>query len=694
MTRKSTSTDDFRRAARNFLIPGDAYLAAHPDFQMAPRPAEQMMIAEILTRSSSNNLILTGRSGVGITSLLMALEAEKKNPAAPFDIAAKTFYWLDTDGLFSSGKKEDIERNFEKVLRTLSRCSDSVLIVQNVREFINAAQKRDCLHFINSLMISLDDQSGQQDFQVVFECRDHELKEVIECHPYIKQNFSWREIGEPKPGDLQAIVTAGARKLEHKHRMKLTPESISAAIRLTQQYHLPQIDCAQPERALTFIDLVLSSFLLRAHAQPPSGMKGDEWGSLRDSIRNIRDEQRREEIAIDEMEEKLEDILMSRENNGTAAFSESADNLRVELKKKETFVASKKGEYDSLVEKINASLSLTEDDVLVKFSSLSGIPFGSLRQDQSARLLNLETALRSRLDGQDEAITATVEAVRGGLMGLKKPGEPVGFLIFLGASGAGKTALAKGLAGAINGDDSALRLYNMAEYNPKNPEAVDKFRDDLVRDMRRRPRCINLFDEVEKGHPDIPNLFLKIMDDGGLRDSMGLEAQFGDSINIMTSNIGQDHFYDETLGFEEASKRALADLRDTSKSGFRNEVINRATIVACFKALSPAHITRVVRNRFSDLNTWLGNENVRVDIPEDDLAALCKDHYTPSGGARSILNFIKSKVTDRIAVAVLKNPGVRGNVHLRYSSHDRRLEADFVPSPAVKTEPEKSAPAP
>ena len=690
MSRHPTSTSDFRRATRNFLIPGDAYLAAQPDFQMAPRPAEQMMISEILTRSSSNNLILTGRSGVGITSLLMSLEAEKQNPDAPFDIASKTYHWLDTDGLFSSGNKADIERNFEKVLRTLSRCSDSVLIIQNVREFINAAQKRDCLHFINSLMISLDDQSGRQEFQVVLECRDHELKEIIESHPYIKQNFSWREISEPRPEELQAIVTAGAKKLEHKHRIKLTPEFIATAIRLTQQYHLPQIDCAQPERALTFIDLALSSLLLRAHAKPQPGMADEEWKAFQDGIRKIRDEQRREEIAIDEVEEKLEDTLREQMNDASAPTSAHAEDLRLELQRKEQIVAGKKAEYDALVDKINSSLSVSEDDVLVKFSALSGIPVNSLKLDQSAKLLNLESILGARMNGQKEAITATVEAIRGGMMGLKKAGEPVGFLIFLGASGAGKTALAKGLASALNGDDSALRLYNMTEYNPKNQEAADRFRDDLVRDMRRRPRRVNLFDEIEKGHPDIPNFFLKIMDDGGLSDSMGLEAQFGESINIMTSNIGQDYFYDETLSFEEASKRALADLRDTSKSGFRNEVINRANAVCCFSALTTDEINEVIRKRFADLNSSLAEKGVVVKITDSDLAALCKDHYTPRGGARSVLNFIKSKGTDRIAVAMLRNPDVKGTVHLKYTPQNHRLETDFIASPLVEIKPERA----
>ena len=654
---------------REFLIPGHEYLRiAHPDFELVGRDNELRDISKTLMRRNARNVIMTGAGGVGTTSLILGLETSKKKNDTPYDISGKTFYWLDTDSLFALGDTKIVQENFYNVLDTMSRTSDSVLVIQNAPEFIEAARNRGCLNFINALMGDL----WNNNFQVILECRDNQLSEILGCHPYIRQMFTVCEIKEPEPLNLKIIVTTAARQLENFHGITIAPEAIEAAIKLTEQFHVSQFEQAQPGRTLSLLDAALTSYRHKAHAVLPpvaaqkagalceefdqkASIQENEWSILQADIRRIQQERREVEAQI---------------------YGTDAQGKTVDAENLKTILAEKEEEFRSLNRKINSNLTLTATDIYTEFSRISKLSLKAMGSDETSMLLEMETALSTVIFGQDEPVKGVTAAVRSGRLGLKKPEEPVASFVFLGPSGTGKTALAEHLANHMFQDKAALQRYDMSEFNGE--DAVERFIETVTENMRRRPYCVNIFDEMEKADKKIFDLFLQINDKGQLTNSAGLVASFAHSINIVTSNIGQDYFYDEKLNFEEASIKAKDALSDTEKSGYRNEVLNRFTGIYCFKTLEAEQLLMVAKKQMQSLARRVKEKGLDLEVPNDDeLTAMCRDHYVRRKGARSIQKYIRENVAGDIALLMLQNSNKEGAISIYYDREAKKISSSF-----------------
>ncbi|MDE2335699.1 MAG: AAA family ATPase, partial [Alphaproteobacteria bacterium] len=393
------------------------------------------------------------------------------------------------------------------------------------------------------------------------------------------------------------------------------------------------------------------------------------------------------------------------------------------LKKARTEVeqelAANKEKYADLLKDGNggAALTLTDEHVLAEFSRLSHVPMNKLQQDESQKLLHLGETIKERVFGQDEPIEAVAKAVKRGRVGLKKPNKPIGSFLFLGPSGVGKTELAKALATTLFGDESALQIYNMSEYMEKHASAVligappgyEGHAEGglLTNNMRRMPYCVNVFDEAEKADKQVFDLFLQIIDEGVLVDRRGVKASFANSINILTSNIGAKYFLDESLTFEQAKEKALADLWNpegdpsdpSGQKGFRPEFLNRFTGIFCFNRLGQVEIIKIANKSLKELNQWVAENGISVSMPEKDLKAMCEDQYDPKNGGRGIMNYIENNITSDVADTLLEHPGTHGTVEVTYTPtpdkkrrEDAKVRTQFIAA-AAKAKPPASGPA-
>jgi ATP-dependent Clp protease ATP-binding subunit ClpB len=196
--------------------------------------------------------------------------------------------------------------------------------------------------------------------------------------------------------------------------------------------------------------------------------------------------------------------------------------------------------------------------------------------------------------------------------------------------------------------------------------------------MRRRPYCVNIFDEMEKADKKIFDLFLQINDKGRLTNSAGLVASFANSINIVTSNIGQEYFYDEKLNFAEASSKAKEDLGNTEKSGYRNEVLNRFTGIYSFKTLEAEQLVKVAKRQFNELGKRLEEKGLSLLTPTDgELLDLCKDHYIRRKGARSIQKYLRENIAGDISLMMLQNPGAKGIIRTSYDRAAKKIRSQL-----------------
>lgn len=513
-----------RPVARDFLLRGGDKLADTPNFKIVGRKNEIEEISEILMRSRANNLILTGPAGVGLTALILALQALKDDISMPFDIVSKRFYWLETTALFSSADRATIEANFDRMLETLKQPVDTVLIIEDTSDFLRQLTAHGC----NSLLPKLMQAIKSKRFQAIFETRDTNLSEVFGTNNDIQEHFTTLEIKEPKKGELYEIVSTAKVALEAAHEIPVSDEAIQTAIELTEKYRVPQINRAQPDRTLVLLDRALASYKGNSHKNPRhiqalndtladinksiengspvqafagktlaelealkievSAKLTEEnaaWEKKRKSITSKFRELREAEEAVLAEEDKIQTLkakeaeskatddkttdkpqLGSFTNavNGGGFESQAIKERRAEIAELNKIIRKLKQEYGALTADLNTGLILTAEHVRETFSRISGIPAKALGQNEAEKLLKLEDVLSERVVGQPAPVKGLVDAIKRGRAGFKPPQKPVGSFIFMGPSGVGKTELAKALAASLLDDEKSITRLDMSEY--------------------------------------------------------------------------------------------------------------------------------------------------------------------------------------------------------------------------------------
>lgn len=721
--------------SESFLIRGNDYLARTPNFKFVARDDVFKKMCRILMRVKASSILLVGPGGVGCTALCMALEACKQIPDTPFDIINKRIFWLDTNGFFSTGDPKILNENFQKMVRRLSRYPDTILIIEDMRDFIEAARNNGCTNFINALMHAVE--KGK--FQAIFECRDDALELILKCHSNIGEFFTLLDMQEPDTEALKIIIAEDARRMEKYHHIPVDDSAIQTAIQLTTKYRVREMSLsrAQPERTLNLLDRALTTYRQNAHGkslalrQMEESMAAltandsaarvklaadierasKEWDETQAQLRRLHKDQCDGEEALRKLEDELEtqrekdrqaqeerkknaaqvdenDKQFQTFNMRTAAAgfdSESVNALKDEIKRVQTVLKKNKDSFVSMTETINKDLRLVGDHVLEEFSHLSGISAQKLNQNEREKLINLDKSLSGRVFGQDHAVAKLADAVRVARMGLKDPHKPQASFMLLGPSGVGKTEMAKALAAAMHDDERALLRFDMSEYMEKHavakligaPPGYEGYEAGgiLTNAIRRNPYVIILFDEIEKAHPDVFNVFLQVLDDGRLTDNRGLTVSFSEAIIIMTTNIGQRNFLDTSMSYNEAVDETMKELDSVYRPEFLNRFNGRQNIV-CFNALDLPVIQRIAAREIDKLNAQIKaqSKNLRIEIAEKSLAALCRDNYNPANGARGIAGFFAAKIHPAVARTLLESAEPSGVMEVTYDETSKALK--------------------
>ncbi|MCB9990732.1 MAG: ATP-dependent Clp protease ATP-binding subunit [Rhodospirillales bacterium] len=371
----------------DYLVRGSDYLAAHPDFELKGRQEPLNRLIKTLTRKSANNPLLVGPAGVGNSALCLGLQAKKNDPDAPYDLVRKRFFWLDTDGLFASGNPTDINEAFQKALATLSRDPDTVLVIDDMRDFVDAAQSNGSSNLINALMRGVK----QGKFQAILETDDDDIDAVLKSHSDLYDQFTMLDTAQPEGEELAEIIAYKAKILEAHHKIKVSQEAIDAAIELTTKYRVRDMGLsrAQPERAITLLDRALTTYRLEAHTNSP---------------------------VLKELEERLESVTATLEDpsyseeQGGKSISE-LETLKVSL---ETDIAEETAKWDQhrkQVRMIYKDLRLA-DERIRQF------------EDEKAEILKKEEAARieriKQMEERGEDLKE-IEQAKMGLGGLQSP---------------------------------------------------------------------------------------------------------------------------------------------------------------------------------------------------------------------------------------------------------------------------------
>ena len=716
-------------ATRDYLIRGHEHLEHFPDFKLVDREDVLKKLTAILMRKRANNVLLIGSGGVGCSATCLGLQESKTHADTPFDIVSKRFFWLDSDLLFATGDPSAINSGFDKALRTLSRTPDAVLVLDDMGDFIEAARNNGCTNLINALMRAVKKSKFQviietrdDDLEAVLKCHS-DMQENYTM-------LDVPEPDDELLLAIVSTVSATRLKKHHKIDISAEAIDTAIEVTSKYRIRDLGLSRAQPERTLTLLDRALTSYRLDAHAHDPRlealeerrdelSAKGSEdaaaakdlealtaeideisaaWANRqqqsKDIYRELRDGEdaiRGLEIAIEEQQEHEQALLEEgseapEQKKGYLSFasrvsgagydSEEVAALREQIGKFEVEVREKKNAFDSLTAEINDTLELTRNHVLEEFSSISGIPVSRLTRDERAKLMHLDESLSKRVFGQEEAVSKLANQVRVARAGLQSPNRPQASFMFLGPSGVGKTELAKALTAELFDDERGLLRFDMSEYMEKHavakligaPPGYEGYEAGgiLTNEMRRNPRRIILFDEIEKAHADIFNVFLQILDDARLTDNRGLTVSFRDAIILMTTNIGTTHFLSEE-DFEVAKAHAMADLDDQYRPEFLARFNGKRNIV-CFNTLTLDVIELIAARDIRRLDAMVKTTmpDLSVDIGADALSAMCRDHYKPITGARGITGYIEGVIKPEIANTVLFNQQATGCIMIDY----------------------------
>ena len=711
-----------------YLISGSEMLAARPGFKLVGRDEALRRLTSILIRSKANSVLLYGPGGVGCSSLVHGLQALKAEPNAPFDIVRKRFFWVDIDCLFSLQDDSQISTEFANILGRMSRTPDSVLVLADAKVFIESARNTGNTHFINALVLAIK----QGVTQVILEGRDDDLELVFRCHPHVQEAFTIMELAEPDPQSLRAMVEFGAGRLTEDHGIRIAGEAVDAAIELTNNYRADNagMDRAQPERSVSLLDRALASYRLEAHEKPPhiaamqaraataqgSGKGGEEaralaadieraqqeWEQAQTQLRMANRRQRDGEEELAKIDWEIGDLgkreseqraaspavaapqrtsfnLMASKGGFASPEMQALEGKRAALSK---IVEEAKAAFAQNAKAINDRLQLGRDQVLSEFSQITGIPASRLNEDERVKLLRLEQELNESIFDQEAAIAKIANGVKVGKRGRRNRSAPVAFMC-LGPSGVGKTETWKQVARLLGLD---LLRFDMSEYMEKHavakligaPPGYEGFDAGgiLTNSMRKNPRRVCLFDEIEKGHPGVFDVFMQVLSDGRLTDSLGRTVDFSNSYIGFTTNIGQAHFLDTTLSDEQAEALAVEELKKSYRSEFLNRFAGRQNIL-CYKRLGVGAIEKIVAREIRSINENYGGQGITVNVTPQDVKAFCQSKYDPTSGARGLPGYLQANLEPIIVNSLLEHPERRGVVNFRYDGAAGDFVADF-----------------
>ena len=622
------------------------------------RDEEINRVMQILARRTKNNPALIGEPGVGKTAIAEGLAQKIISDDVPDILRGKRLVSLDLASMIAGSKyRGEFEERLKKALEEARAAGNIILFIDEMHTIIgagNAEGSMDASNILKPLMT-------KGELQVIGATTIDEYRKHIEKDAALARRFQQVIVKEPSTTDAVLILKGIREKYEQHHHILIPDDAIDAAVILSSRYIT---DRFLPDKAIDLIDEAASRARLKKTDEPKENRTLGE--RINEIIRLKKEAVGKQDF---ETAQKLRDEEVTLEKR--------LGNLREELVKKQR----------SLPE------SLTPTDIADIVASWTGIPVSKINESDAERLRTLEDELRKRVIGQDEAVTAIAKAIRRSRLGLKDPKRPAGSFIFLGTTGVGKTELARALAEVMFGNENALIRVDMSEYMEKfdvskligSPPGYVGYDEggQLTEKVRRRPYSVVLFDEIEKGHPDIFNSLLQILDDGRLTDSQGRTVDFRNTIIIMTSNIGArmltsaagrrigftapakidektgqsfvtideastEHLYGGKT-YDEAKVLVLEEL----KKAFNPEFINRVDEIIFFRMLNRKSLLKIVDLLSATLSKRIGELGISMELTDDAKVLLAQKGYDPQYGARPLRRTIQSLVEDKFSEALL-----------------------------------------
>jgi ATP-dependent Clp protease ATP-binding subunit ClpC len=612
------------------------------------RSDEIERVIQILCRRTKNNPVLIGEAGVGKTAIAEGLAQEIVAGDVPEILRDKKVITLDLALMVAGTKyRGQFEERIKAVMDEIRRTKNVILFIDELHTIVGAGSAEGAMDASNIIKPAL----SRGELQCIGATTLNEYRKYIEKDAALERRFQTVKVEAPSV-DQTILILKGIRpKYEAHHKARITDDALDAAARLSDRYLTGRF---LPDKAIDVMDEAGSRARIAAMTRPP----------------NVKD-----------IEAQIEQIRVDKEAAIKAQDFEKAAALRDSEKQAKDRLDTILSEWR--INKEEKEVFVTEDDIMHVVSKWTGVPLSRMEQQETQKLLAMESELRGKVIGQDEAVVAISKALRRSRADLKDPRRPIGSFVFLGPTGVGKTFLARTLAEFMFGDADALIQIDMSEYMEKftasrligSPPGYVGYEEggQLSEAVRRRPYAVVLFDEIEKAHPDVMHLLLQILEEGKITDSLGRKIDFRNTIIIMTSNVGADLIRRQTtLGFGapklDDNYDVMRDkIMEETKRIFKPEFLNRLDDTIVFHTLTKPDLIQIVDLEVAKVIQRIKAKDILLILEESAKEFLIEKGYDPLYGARPMRRAVERYLEDPLAEELL-----RGNIKTHENIHVKR----------------------
>ncbi|MBK7915148.1 MAG: ATP-dependent chaperone ClpB [Chloroflexi bacterium] len=653
------------------------------------RDEEIRRVIQILSRRTKNNPVLIGEPGVGKTAIAEGLAQRIVRGDVPLGLKEKRLVALDLGALVAGAKyRGEFEERLKAVLKEIQEAEGQIILfIDEMHTLVGAGAAEGSMDASNMLKPML----ARGELHAIGATTLDEFRKYIEKDAALERRFQPVFVGEPSVEDTISILRGLKERYEVHHGVRITDGAVIAAATLSHRYIS---DRFLPDKAIDLVDEAASRLRMAIDSKPQALDEVDrdimQLEIEREALKKEKDKASKERL------EKLEEELANLKEQSSAlatrwqaekeaiaqvqTIKEEMDQARVLIEQAQRKMDYQKaaelqyGRLHTLEQSLkNATTRLNDlqqggallkeevdaEDIAHIVAKWTGIPATRLLEGEMEKLVYMEDRLHTRVVGQDEAISAVAAAVRRSRSGLQDPNRPIGSFIFLGPTGVGKTELARALAEFLFDDESSMVRIDMSEYQERHtvarligaPPGYVGYDEggQLTEAVRRRPYSVVLFDEIEKAHPEVFNVFLQVLDDGRLTDGQGRTVDFRNTVIIMTSNVGSQYILDAS---DEAvmAERVMGALRNH----FRPEFLNRVDEIVLFHRLEKAQLRAIADIQLDHVRDLLAKRSVTITLTDAAADLLIEEGYDPVYGARPLKRVLQKRIVDPLALKLIQ----------------------------------------